>query len=112
MTVILLEMLKFANTMLSNYIVHTLGTTDQHYALIIISLFITQASTCFGTYVPYSGSVLYPCEILKVRNGCVIGMYRCTVNVGGLCAPDGVVWCVTVCTGWCSLVCYCVHRMV
>jgi hypothetical protein len=33
---------------------------------------------------------------LKVRNGCVIGMYTCTVNVGGLCAPDVVVSCVTV----------------
>jgi hypothetical protein len=26
--------------------------------------------------------LLYPCELLKVRNGCIIGMYRCTVNVG------------------------------
>jgi hypothetical protein len=33
---------------------------------------------------------------LKVRNGCVIGMYPCTVNVGGLCAPDVVVSCITV----------------
>jgi hypothetical protein len=35
--------------------------TDRHYALIIIPLFITQAPTCFGTYVSSSGSVLYPC---------------------------------------------------
>jgi hypothetical protein len=33
---------------------------------------------------------------LKVRNGCVIGLYLCTVNVGGLCAPDVVVSCVTL----------------
>jgi hypothetical protein len=38
---------------------------DQHYALIIIPLFITQAPTCFGPYVPSSGSVLYPCELLE-----------------------------------------------
>jgi hypothetical protein len=48
------------------------GITDQHCALIIIPLFITQTPTCFGTYVPFSGSVLYPRESLKVRNGCVI----------------------------------------
>jgi hypothetical protein len=41
------------------------GIIDQHYALIIIPLFITQAPTRFGTYVPYSGSVLYPCELLE-----------------------------------------------
>jgi hypothetical protein len=41
-----------------------MGITDQHYALIIIPLFITLASTCFGTYVPSSRSVLYPDEIL------------------------------------------------
>jgi hypothetical protein len=58
------------------------GIIDQHYALIIIPLLITQAPTCFDTYVPSSGSVLYPCELLKVRNGCVIGMYPCIVNVG------------------------------
>jgi hypothetical protein len=33
-----------------------LSITDKHYALIVIPLFITQASTCFGTYVPSSGS--------------------------------------------------------
>jgi hypothetical protein len=38
---------------------------DQHYALIIIHLFITQASTCFGTYMPSSGSVLYACKLLE-----------------------------------------------
>jgi hypothetical protein len=41
-----------------------LGITDQHYALIITPLFITQAPACFGTYVPSSGSVLYPYELL------------------------------------------------
>jgi hypothetical protein len=30
---------------------NTLGIIDQHYALIIIPLFITQASTYFGIYV-------------------------------------------------------------
>jgi hypothetical protein len=34
----------FTNTL------HTLGIIDQHYSLIMISLFITQAPTCFGTY--------------------------------------------------------------
>jgi hypothetical protein len=43
-----------------------LGIIDQHNALIIIPLFITQTPTCFDTYVPSSGSVLYPCELLKV----------------------------------------------
>jgi hypothetical protein len=52
-----------------------LGIIDQHYALIIITLFITQAPTCFDTYVSSSGIVLYPCELLKIRNCCVIGMY-------------------------------------
>jgi hypothetical protein len=41
-----------------------LGITDQHYTLIITPLFINQAPTCFGTYVPSSWSVLYPCEFL------------------------------------------------
>jgi hypothetical protein len=50
--------------------------------MVNIPLFVTQAATCFDTYVPCSGSVLYPCELLKARNGCVIGLYRCTVNVG------------------------------
>jgi hypothetical protein len=34
---------------------------DQHYALIIIPLFITHTPTCFDTYVPSSGIVLYRC---------------------------------------------------
>jgi hypothetical protein len=55
---------------------------DEHYALIIIPLIIIQAPTCFGTYVPSSGSVIFHCELLEVRNGCVIGRYPCTVNVG------------------------------
>jgi hypothetical protein len=33
------------------------GITDQHYALIIIPVFNTQAPTYFGTYVPSSGIV-------------------------------------------------------
>jgi hypothetical protein len=41
------------------------GYNRQHHALIIIPLFITQAPTCFGTYVPSSGSVLHPCELLS-----------------------------------------------
>jgi hypothetical protein len=42
-----------------------LGIIDQHYALIITPLFITQAPACFGTYVPSSGSALYPYELLE-----------------------------------------------
>jgi hypothetical protein len=42
-----------------------LGIPGQHYALIIIPLFTTQAPTCFGTYVPSSGSVVYTCELLE-----------------------------------------------
>jgi hypothetical protein len=38
---------------------------DQHYALIITPLFITQAPTCFGINMPSSGSVLYPYELLE-----------------------------------------------
>jgi hypothetical protein len=41
------------------------GMTDQHKALIIIPLFITQAPTCFGTYVPSSGSFLYTSGLLE-----------------------------------------------
>jgi hypothetical protein len=41
----------------------SLDITDQNYALITIPLFITQDPTCFGTYVPSSGSVLYPYEL-------------------------------------------------
>jgi hypothetical protein len=74
------------------YFVHVV-TFDKHItvfsgynrpilSLIIIPLFITQVPTCFDTYVSSSGSVLYPCELLKVRNFCVIGTYPCTVNVG------------------------------
>jgi hypothetical protein len=42
-----------------------LGIIDQHYALMITPLFITPASTCFGTYMPSSGSVLYSYELLE-----------------------------------------------
>jgi hypothetical protein len=52
---------------------YTLDVTDQHYELII-----TQAPTCFDINVSSSGSVLYPCELLEVRNCCVIGMYPYT----------------------------------
>jgi hypothetical protein len=44
----------------------SVGTTDQHCAPIIIPIFITQAPTCFGTYVPSSGSVLYPSGLLDI----------------------------------------------
>jgi hypothetical protein len=54
-------------------------------------LIITHAPTCFGTYVPSLGSVLILVSYLNVRNGCVIGMYPCTVNVDGLCAPDVII---------------------
>jgi hypothetical protein len=48
---------------------------DQHYALIIIPLFIIQVPTRFGIYVSSSGSVVYPCELLEglkmvVSSGC------------------------------------------
>jgi hypothetical protein len=52
-----------------------LGITDQHCALIVTPLFITQAATCFGIHMPSSGSVLYPCELLEGRNGYVVVMY-------------------------------------
>jgi hypothetical protein len=42
-----------------------IGITDQHYALIITPLFITPAPTWFGTYMPSSGSILYPYELLE-----------------------------------------------
>jgi hypothetical protein len=56
-----------------------LGIIDQHYVLIIIPLFITQPPTCFGTYVPSSGSVLYTCELLE--------------NSKWLCHRDGPLYC-------------------
>jgi hypothetical protein len=45
---------------------------DQHYALIITPLFDTQASTCFGTHVPSSGSFLCPYELPEGKNGYVV----------------------------------------
>jgi hypothetical protein len=42
-----------------------LSITDQHYALIITPLFITQAPTFFGINVPSSGSFLCPYELLE-----------------------------------------------
>jgi hypothetical protein len=42
-----------------------LSITDQHYALIIIPLFVTKAPTCFGIHVPSSASFLYPYELLE-----------------------------------------------
>jgi hypothetical protein len=62
-----------------------------YYALIIIPLFITQAPTCFGTYVPASGSILYPCELLE--------------SPKWLCHRDVPLHCKCwwpVCTGCCS----------
>jgi hypothetical protein len=74
-----------------------LGIIDQHSALIIIPLFITPATTGFGTYVPSSGSVLYPCELLESPKWlCHRDGYPWNANVGGLCAPDFVVSCVTL----------------
>jgi hypothetical protein len=70
--------------------------TDTMHRFLFL-LFITQAATCFGTYVPFSGSVLFPCELLKVRNGCFrdVPLYcKCW-------------W--SVCTGCCGLVCCCVQ---
>jgi hypothetical protein len=37
-----------------------LGIIDRHYSPIITLLYITPVSTCFGTYMPSSGSILYP----------------------------------------------------
>jgi hypothetical protein len=46
-----------------------MSITDQHYALsYIILLFVTQAPTCFGIHVPFSGSFSCPCELLESRN--------------------------------------------
>jgi hypothetical protein len=61
--------------------------------LCIDYLFITQASACFGTYVPSSGNVLCPCELVETPKWLC---HRDVQNVGGLCAPDVVVSCVTV----------------
>jgi hypothetical protein len=47
-----------------------------------IPLFITQAPTCFDTLCHLQGASFNLVSCLKVRNGCVIGMYPCTVNVG------------------------------
>jgi hypothetical protein len=49
-----------------------LSIIDQHYALIITPLFDTQAPTCFGIHVPYSGSFLCPYELLEGRICCVV----------------------------------------
>jgi hypothetical protein len=35
--------------------------------LIITPLFITPAPTCFGTYMSFSGSALYPYELLEMQ---------------------------------------------
>jgi hypothetical protein len=77
---------------LANNDVSRVGITDQHYALIIIPLFITQAPTCFNTYVPSSGSVLYPCELLEsemvVSSGCthVLKIFVASVHRMLFCA--------------------------
>jgi hypothetical protein len=71
-----------------------LDIIDQHYALIITPLFITQAPTCFGIYVPSSGSVLYLYELLWRAE--MVVLQSGTVNIGDLCAPDVVVSCVTL----------------
>jgi hypothetical protein len=60
----------------------------------IIPLFITQAPTCFSTFVPSSGSILYPCELLESPK------WLCHRDVPLYCkcwcALDVVVSCVTV----------------
>jgi hypothetical protein len=55
------------------------GITDQHYALIITPLLITQATTCFGTYMPSSGSVLYPSELLERQKLLCCSLVCCVV---------------------------------
>jgi hypothetical protein len=58
-------------------------------------LFITQAPTCFGTYVLSSGSILYPCELLE--------------SPIWLCHRDVPMYCKCwwpVCTGCCSVIHY------
>jgi hypothetical protein len=66
---------------------------NQHYALdYITSLFNIQAPTCFGSRVPFSGSFLDPCELLKKQNNYVVNhiMYhKCYVA----CVP-------VCCGGW------------
>jgi hypothetical protein len=88
------------NTLFSDLIfvlcIALLGIMDQHYALVITSLFITQVPKCFGTYVPFLSSVLYPCELLEIPKWLCHRDVPCTVNVVGLCAPDVVVSCVTL----------------
>jgi hypothetical protein len=63
-----------------------LGVTVRHCALIVIGLIITLAATCFDTYVPSSGSVLYPCELVKVRNCYSFIYYLVSYTFRHLCA--------------------------
>jgi hypothetical protein len=57
----------------------TLCNTMQHYALSYITpLFDTQAPTCFGIYVPSSGSFVCPRELLESRNGNVVCQHSWT----------------------------------
>jgi hypothetical protein len=79
----------------SEILAFKLGIKDQHYAMIIAPLFITQAPTRFGTYVPSSGGVLYACELLE--------------SLKWLCQRDVPMYCKCwwpVCTGCCSFVRY------
>jgi hypothetical protein len=56
--------LKYTSLMFVPCIVR-FGITDQHYALTVTLLFITQAPTCFSILMPSSGSVLYPSKLLE-----------------------------------------------
>jgi hypothetical protein len=69
------------NNLLSVPCIVSLSVTDQHYALIITTLFDTQAPTCFGTHVPSSGSYSCPRELLDSRNVYVVFRIQWT---GGL----------------------------
>jgi hypothetical protein len=69
-----------------------LGITYQHYAPIVIPLFITQAPTYFDTYVPSSGIVF----ILVIY-------WKSKIVVSSGCTP--VLW-MLVCTGCCGFMRY------
>jgi hypothetical protein len=62
---------------------------NQHCALSFVSIFITNAApTCFGTYVPSSGSVFVLVSTWKLRELCTVsgnvnlraGLWCCTVG--------------------------------
>jgi hypothetical protein len=64
---------------------------NQHCALGFVNVFITNADpTCFGTYVPSSGSVFVLVSTWKLRQLCTA-----SGNVN-LCALSASLWCCTV----------------